>query len=177
MGGENEWRGMTAAILLLGTLAGAAGCSDRRSEGDDRAGTVPASETVVQPAPSRLESTGGDLLGAVWRWTRLEEVDPPSESRVSTPEEFTLVFRADGTLEILAECQHIDGSYTSSGSRLVLEFDAPTISDCDGNLLASSYLQLLDQVGGYVRRGEALVLDLAEGAARMVLEPATGASP
>jgi heat shock protein HslJ len=92
---------------------------------------------------------------------------------VPDPENYTIVFRPDGQLEVRADCNSGIATYTLEDKRLTLEL-GPMTSDigpaasCGEESLHDQYLQLLSQVSGYRWEDGWLVLILGDEAGRMI---------
>ena len=118
---------------------------------------------------------GVKITGITWQWTGLVETEPAAQSVVPDPENYTLVLRPDGTLDIKADCNKVGGSYTLTGDALTIELGPSTMAFCGEQSLDQQYLALLGNVEGIegysVEEGQ-LVLYLKADAGRMVLESA-----
>lgn len=111
--------------------------------------------------------TGINLTGVQWGWTELTETQPASQSIITDPENYTLVFQPDGGLQILADCNSGFATYTIDGETMTIDVGVLTSAVCGGESLSSLFLDLLERVGSYELNQDELVLNLAEVAGTM----------
>lgn len=116
------------------------------------------------------------VVDILWQWTALEETQPASQSVVEDPENYNLIFRADGTYSAKADCNQLAGTYVLQGAQLTLNPGITTLALCAPESKYDLYSSLLARVTGVGTRGEALVLLLDDGAAAMEYANA-GAAP
>jgi heat shock protein HslJ/uncharacterized protein YraI len=90
-----------------------------------------------------------DILDITWQWVDLVETEPASQSVVPDPENYTLVFRADGKAEIQADCNQVLGTYTQQGSALIIMLGPSTMAACGEDSLDQQFLAFLDQVNSF----------------------------
>jgi heat shock protein HslJ len=109
-----------------------------------------------------------DITGVVWRWSELVESEAASQSIVLDPQNYTLVFAADGEVGIKADCNHVLGSYVFDGDSLGIEIGPSTLASCGEESLDQSYLAYLGGVGSASAEGGRLVLHLDDSAEYMV---------
>ena len=116
-----------------------------------QAETTPPDPPEVPPTPTEGVQVAvlEDILDITWQWTNLVESEPASQSMVPNPEDYTLVFRGDGTLEIQADCNMVQGTYFQEGSALIVELGASTMAACGEDSLDQLYLATLDQVNSF----------------------------
>lgn len=57
-----------------------------------------------------------DLVDTLWQWTNLVETAPAAETGIGDPENYDLVFRADGTYSAKADCNQLNGTYELLGA-------------------------------------------------------------
>lgn len=79
-----------------------------------------------------------------------------------------MVFSADGTLGLTADCNLFNGMYEVKKERLILMLGASTLAYCGEESPDNQYLQLLGSVTSYELTDEKLVLYLSEDAGKMV---------
>lgn len=115
-----------------------------------------APEAPVQVAPS--------LTNINWQWTELVETDPAGQSVVPYPEGYVLIFLIDGTVDILADCNFGNGTYTLDGDNITISVEAMTEIACDAGSLSDQFVELLGTVVSYELTVPKLVLNLNEDA-------------
>ncbi|HUV28425.1 MAG TPA: META domain-containing protein [Anaerolineales bacterium] len=131
-------------LLTIGLLfAFLAACGAAETPTEEPTPVPPTPEEVLQT--TSLES----ILDITWQWMDLVETDPASQSIVPDPENYTLIFRADGTTEIKADCNQVLGSYTQQGSALIITMGPSTLAACGEDSLDQQYLASLDQVNTF----------------------------
>lgn len=107
-----------------------------------------------------LAGCGGSsgLTGTVWQWTASTEKVPASQSVVPDPENYTVEFKSDGTYSMKADCNQVNGSYTTSGSSLTIQPGASTLVACGEDSQADLYLQRIFLTTSYAIANDQLVL-------------------
>jgi len=107
-----------------------------------------------------------DVANIVWQWSDLVEQAPASQSVVPNPENYTINFKDDGTVDIKADCNQVSGKYTW-GQDLKIELGPSTMAEGDEQSLSQQYLDLLSQVVTGGPDAGRLFLETAGGAQRM----------
>jgi heat shock protein HslJ/uncharacterized protein YraI len=131
---------LTFLVLILAGLAACGG------------GETPTEEpTPVPPTPEPgVEIVQLDeIVDIIWQWSQLVETDPTSQSLLPNPADYTLVFREDGTVNIQADCNMVQGSYFQEGSAMIIELGPSTMAFCGEDSLDQQYLEFLDRVSSF----------------------------
>jgi heat shock protein HslJ len=89
-------------------------------------------------------STTPQLVGPVWQWQQTQMNDN-SVWEPADPANYTVQFAADGTVAIQADCNQVQGSYTSDDSSLSITLGPSTMAACGPQSIAD---QFLAQLGG-----------------------------
>lgn len=114
-----------------------------------------------------LTACGGgssSLTGPVWQWTASTEMVPASQSVTPDPENYTVKFDGNGQYSIKADCNQVNGTYTTSGSSLTLMPGASTLVACGDNSQADYYLQRIFLTTTYaITNGELVLTQSDEG--------------
>lgn len=128
--------------------------------------------TPVPPTPAASST----ITGIVWQWTSVTNQTTRETSTVPNPEDYTIVFNADGTLTGKADCNTFAGTYSQEGG-FSITIGATTMAACGEDSLDGQYLQLLGAVaaGGPDGTG-GLALETAGGEQRMIFANG-GAAP
>jgi heat shock protein HslJ len=116
------------------------------------------------------------IVDITWQWAELIETEPASQSLVADPENYTLVFRSDGTYALKADCNVGSGAYTLEGNNLKLEPGPMTLAECGPESLFDLYLTTLGNVDSLSVEDGRLVLHLRGNAGNMVFRNAGLAS-
>ena len=125
---------------------------------------------AVACAPPPAPTPANPIQGIVWQWTSLTDQTTGKTDTVPSPEKYTIVFNADGTLNGQADCNTFTGTY-SQANGLVITLGASTMAACGDASLDQQYLQLLGAIvaGGPDGAGN-LALETAGGAQRMLFK-------
>lgn len=114
-------------------------------------------------------STPADAItGINWQWTSVTNQSTNETTTVSSPENYTIAFNTDGTLNGKADCNTFTGSY-SQESGFTITLGATTMAFCGEASLDQQYLTLLGSVaaGGPDGQGN-LALETPGGEQRML---------
>jgi heat shock protein HslJ len=132
------------------------------------AACVPAATPT--PAPSNT------ITDIVWQWTSVTNQTTQETTTVPTPESYTIIFNADGTLTGKADCNSFSGTY-SQANGFSIKLGPSTMAYCGEASMDQQYLQLLGSVaaGGPDGAG-GLALETAGGEQRMLFKNG-GAAP
>jgi heat shock protein HslJ len=68
---------------------------------------------------------------------------------IDTPENYTLTFNDDGTVNIKADCNNAIGSYTDDGSNLSVEVGPTTLAACPPESRSEDFIKLVGLSGTY----------------------------
>jgi heat shock protein HslJ len=120
--------------------------------------------------PAEDVTSDADIVGVEWQWSLLVETEPAAQSVVPHPENYTLVFQPDGTLDIQADCNVVSGSYILEGNALTIKLGPSTMAYCGEQSSDQQYLDLLGRVSSYTIENERLVLNLKDGAGKMMFD-------
>jgi heat shock protein HslJ len=146
-------RTMTRSLILLVCLGLLAAC-------------VP----VPTPAPTN------SIQNIVWQWVSVTNQSTRQTTTVPNPENYTIIFNADGSLAGKADCNSFSGTYSQQNG-FTITLGPSTMAFCGEASLDQQYLQLLSSVaaGGPDGAG-GLALETAGGEQRMLFKNG-GAAP
>ena len=121
---------------------------------------------VPVPAPAPTNS----ITGIVWQWVSVTNQTTKQTTTVPAPENYTIVFNADGTVAGKADCNSFTGTYSQENG-FTIKLGATTMAYCGEASLDQQYLQLLSSVaaGGPDGAG-GLALETAGGEQRMLFK-------
>ena len=128
-----------------------------------------AAACVPPPAPVPPTATPSNAItDIVWQWTSVTTKPTGETTTVADPQNYTITFRADGTLSGKADCNTFSGTY-SQASGFSITIGATTMAACAEGSLGQQYLELLSAVvaGGPDGQGT-LALENAGGEKRML---------
>jgi heat shock protein HslJ len=129
-----------------------------------------ACATTATPTPTN------SITGIIWQWTSLTDQSTSQTTSVPNPENYTITFNADGTLNGKADCNNFAGSYSQENA-FAITLGATTLAFCGEASLDQQYLDLLSNVaaGGLDGTG-GLALETAGGAQQMTFKNGGAAS-
>jgi heat shock protein HslJ len=131
---------------------------------------------TATPVPSVSSAPAGStaITDIVWQWMSVTNRTTNATQSVPDPENYTIVFRTDGTVAGKADCNTFSGTYSQQNGFSINV--TPTVMAACGTL-DSQYLTLLKQVaaGGPDGAGN-LALETAGGEQRMLFKNG-GAAP
>jgi len=116
---------------------------------------------------SSTPTSTDSIQGIVWQWVSLANRSTGETTAVVNPENFTITFNADGTLNGKADCNNFTGTYSQENGFTII-LGASTMAFCGEESLDQQYLTLLSSVvaGGPDGAG-GLALETAGGEQRM----------
>jgi heat shock protein HslJ len=157
--------------IVAGGPDGAGGLALETAGGEQRMLFVNGGAAASSaPAPS------DGITDIVWQWTSVSNKTTNETTTVTTPENYTITFRDDGTLSGKADCNNFTGTYSQEGG-FTITLGTSTMAACAEGSLDQQYLELLSAVvaGGPDGQGN-LALENAGGEKRMLFKNG-GAAP
>ena len=134
----------------------------------DQAGEMYFNRTQAPDQTTNLEPiTKEAMVDTLWQWTHLIETAPALEIGVGVPENYNIVFRADGTYSAKADCNQLNGAYELNGTQLTLKQGISTLVACPPESNYDLYKGLLERVTGVGSKEGLLVMQLDNGAGTM----------
>ena len=101
-----------------------------------------AAACVPPPTPASSSNT---IQGIVWQWTSVTNQTTKETTTVPNPENYTIIFNADGTLTGKADCNSFSGTYSQTNG-FTITLGASTMAFCGEASLDQQYLALLSSV-------------------------------
>lgn len=114
------------------------------------------------------------LVGITWEWVSL--TTPTGVTAVSNPENYTILFSADDTAAIRADCNNVGAGYTADGSSLSIQLGPTTLAACPPDSLDQLFTSSLSSAALYFFEAGDLFIDLAADAGTMRFRAATSAA-
>lgn len=145
-------------VTLLTVLL--ASCS--RDSGTEQ--TTAAEATANTPVQESTAEDGEGLGGTSWRLVQIMSMDD-STYKPDDPSMYTLTFEADGSMNVLADCNRGTGSWVSE-SKSQLQFGpiAATMAMCPPGSLHDRYMSQFEWVRSYTMRdGHLFLATMADG--------------
>ena len=112
-------------------------------------------------------STLSDVQGE-WELQAFE-LNDGSLQQVPNPENYTMLFSADGNAHAQVDCNVCNGSYETEGNSINFGLMACTLAACPPGSLDSQYQAALGSTSTYVRSGSDLSLGYAGGTMRFIV--------
>ncbi|MBE2223206.1 MAG: META domain-containing protein [Anaerolineae bacterium] len=105
----------------------------------------------TSPFDSMNHMPDPSLTNKTWEWFRRDpNGNPIAEIVVPNPENYTLVFNDDGSLQAQLDCNTGNGRYaTENNSRIFMELGASTLSFCNENSLDAQMTMMFGSVQTY----------------------------
>jgi heat shock protein HslJ len=125
---------------------------------------------LVACAPAATSTPVDSIQGIIWQWISLTNKSTGETTTVPNPENYTITFNADGTLNGQADCNTFGGTYSQENG-LTITLGATTMAFCGEASLDQQYLTLLGSVvaGGPDGAG-GLALENAGGEQRLLFK-------
>jgi heat shock protein HslJ len=111
------------------------------------------------------------LAGVTWRWATFR--DAKQEYAVPATTDYTLVFNDDGAVNVVADCNSGNGTYTvNSDGTLTIVVRATTDAACPAGSLGDSFVEYLNQAGPFqVGEDGVLTIELMADGGTMTFVP------
>lgn len=164
----------SAAVLALTALL--AGCTLRslpiqtpETPETPELQVAATAQASTEPAdgPAPIQALASQIVNIVWQWAHLVETNPPDQLDVPDPQNYTLIFRDDGAVNIKADCNQVIGTYTLNGDKLAITLGPSTMAFCGESSLDQQYLTALSKVDAVGASENTLVLYMTKDVASM----------
>lgn len=122
---------------------------------------------------------GSGLTGKTWQLTAITEKQPAFQGVVPEADQvrYTITFNSDGTYNATADCNVVNGAYTTSGSSITIEPGASTLMACPEGSLGGVFADGLIQASTYKVDGDSMTLTLKDGGTMVFATSAAPGSP
>ena len=118
-----------------------------------------AADVVVDP----------ELIDVQWHWEEFQDTAGINSFDVPSPDDYKILFNADGTAAIKADCNNVLAEYTTDGNgSLTLSMGPTTAVYCGDESLDNIFLARLNEVVTYVIQDGLLHMNLMADAGNMV---------
>jgi D-alanyl-D-alanine carboxypeptidase len=135
----------------------------------DPAGTTAPSPEEAAAAAAQMQAMLAGALANPWKWTTL--ATSAEDVTVETPTNYMVTFKADGSLEVRADCNNATGSYTLDGANITITLGATTLAACPGASRSEQFLQLLGDAAQLVPLQGKLLIAVKTEDNTMVFDP------
>jgi heat shock protein HslJ len=127
----------------------------------------PTEEPTEEAQAVSIES---EIVGRQWHWQAYQDTAELNDFTVPDADDYKILFNADGTANIQADCNVVGGSYTLDGASLSISLGPSTMAFCGEESLDQFYLASLEAVASYVNNEGELFLNLMADAGNMVFD-------
>jgi len=128
---------------------------------------VPAASSASAPS---TDASSQKLSGAVWKWTGSQF----SDGKVTTPpdpNDYLLSFLPASRVSIKADCNQVNGTYTTDNNQLTITLGPSTLVACPPGSLDQEYLRQLGMVSSYFFKDDNLILEFKFDSGSMTFAP------
>jgi heat shock protein HslJ len=84
---------------------------------------------LVACTPAATPTPSNSIQGIVWQWVSVTNQTTKETTTVSNPENYTIIFNADGTLTGKADCNSFTGTYSQQNG-FTIKLGATTMAYC-----------------------------------------------
>ena len=155
--------------LILALLLVA--CADQGTS-ETEAPPEPTAAPVAEETEASQEMAAADaeaLLASSWQWVAFTK--PAEQYQVENPENYTLTFLGDGTVNIKADCNNAIGQYTLDGSSITIEVGPMTMAACPEGSRSDNFVSYLGFAAIYFFEDGSLFIDMMADGGTMEFSP------
>ncbi len=134
------------------------------------------SALALAQGPTERVTRAIELTTNPWLWTSF--TDPTQQFNIANPEDYTIAFNADGTVNVKADCNPAAGTYAADDSgSLTIALGPMTLAACPPESRSDEFVQKLGFVRGFFFENGFLYLDLLADGGTLKLAPTSEATP
>lgn len=115
---------------------------------------VAIGEAAVTPAPAPAA-----LVGPVWQWVQTL-YNNDTKAMPSRPENYTLQFGTDGTVNVRADCNRKGGTYSLKDKQIGIEITRSTMAACPDDSLENQFVRDLTGSAVWFMKDGDLYIDI-----------------
>jgi len=132
---------------------------------------APATVSAAAPAPGERITSVAELTAVPVQWRSF--TDPTQQFDIANPQNYTIAFNPDGTVNIKADCNNARGTYTADDSgSLTIEIGPMTKAMCPPNSRSDEFVQKLGFVRNFFMENGFVYLDMMADGGTLKLAPA-----
>ena len=130
----------------------------------------PTAEPTAEPVAETEEVDLTALMDTPWQW--ISFTNPMEQFEVEMPENYSVTFNEDGTLNVMADCNNASGSYTVDDSSLTIAMGPITMAACPEGSRSDQFVQLMTGAAIYFFEDDSLFIDLMADGGTMAFRSA-----
>ena len=142
---KNSVKALLLLFILLFTVTACGGNDD---ESTDSAGEETAVPDLVQPTQPAAAIADTTLTAQAWQWVSFLD-QATGEIAVTDPQNYTIGFQPDGTIQVKADCNNATGSYTADGTTMSISLGPTTMVACAPESNSEQFLSYLGVAAFY----------------------------
>ncbi len=132
--------------------------------------TVSPSTATPAPAAQAQPETAGDIVGS-WQWTGFR--DPANgPATIDAPERYALTLGEDGSVQVKADCNNAQGTYSIEDIAIKIELGPTTLVHCGDDSRSDDFLKYLGFAADYHVDDNKLLIDLKADGGTMTFQRA-----
>ncbi len=106
-----------------------------------------------------------------WHWTKI--TDLMAESAIADPDRYSIVFAADGTVSVTADCNSASGTYTVTGQQIAVTLGPVALAECSPESDSAELLEALPYTATWsIDQRRTLTLEMLGGGGFLTFRPA-----
>ena len=180
---KNSTKALLLLFILLFTVAACGSNDDETTENTAEETAVPE---LVQPTQPAAVITDDALTAQPWQWVSFLD-QATGERTITDPQNYTVNFQPDGTVQVTADCKASSGSYTADGTNISITLGPTTAVQCSPESKSDQFLGYLSGAALYSIANGRLQIDLIADSGTMTfisvnaiiptVEPPTAGEP
>lgn len=104
---------------------------------------------VLMVLISACSTPQAPITDVTWEWVSISETDPATSPMLPPADKYFLTLKADGTLEIIADCNGVGGTYILNDNDLKIELGVSTLMYCGDDSVDYIFTSMLGAVESY----------------------------
>ncbi len=115
-------------------------------------------------------ASNANITGIVWKWERFEGTLDLHNFVIDYPNQYTLILLPDGSYQVKADCNRMQGRYTLAGKHIKIAPGAATLAECAHGSRYAEFLRYLTEASGFVLHENKFRLNLMREGGNLVFE-------
>lgn len=121
-------------------------------------------------AKESSEMLAPDITGIVWKLERFNNSMNLPNTVIDDPDKYTLTLLPDGTYQVKADCNRMQGQYILEDQHINIMPGPATLAECPPGSSYAEYLKRLSEVAGFTLHKNKLLLNLIMDKGNMVFK-------